>query len=61
MSFVVVPPELVAAAAANLAAIGSEVNAANAIAAAPTVQVLAAGADEVSAAMAALFGQHALG
>src|ERR1700709_387997 len=61
MSFVFATPELVAAAAANLATIGSAVNAANAIAAAPTIQVLAAGADEVSAAIAALFGQQALG
>ena len=39
--------------------IGSTISAANAAAAAPTTGVLAAGADEVSAAIAALFGAHA--
>ncbi|ORB59556.1 PE family protein, partial [Mycobacterium shinjukuense] len=56
MSFVSVVPELVVATAADLASIGSALDAANAAAAAETTGVLAAGADEVSAAIAALFG-----
>lgn len=59
MSFVVVAPEALAASAADLARIGSAVVAANVAAAAPTIEVLAAGADEVSAQIAALFGAHA--
>nr|MBC9865862.1 PE-PGRS family protein [Mycobacterium pseudoshottsii] len=58
MSFVVASPEYVAAAASDLAGIGSALSTANA-AAAPTIEVLAAGADEVSAAIAAFFGAHA--
>lgn len=58
MSFVSVAPEIVVAAATDLAGIGSAISAANAAAAAPTTAVLAAGADEVSAAIAALFGAH---
>ncbi|AIH41177.1 PE family protein, partial [Mycobacterium tuberculosis] len=54
-----VTPELVAAAAADLAGIGSAIGAANAAAGAPTMALLAAGADEVSAAVAALFSGHA--
>ncbi|WP_016719227.1 PE domain-containing protein, partial [Mycobacterium tuberculosis] len=49
MSFVSVAPEIVVAAATDLAGIGSAISAANAAAAAPTTAVLAAGADEVSA------------
>ncbi|MCV7078114.1 PE family protein, partial [Mycobacterium szulgai] len=56
MSYVWISPEVVAAAAADLAGVGSSVSAANAAAAASTTQVLAAGADEVSAEIAALFG-----
>ncbi|MCV6987681.1 PE-PPE domain-containing protein [Mycobacterium shinjukuense] len=59
MSFVIAAPETVAAAAAEVAGIGSAVNAANAAAAAPTTRLLAAAADEVSAAIAALFSSHA--
>ena len=59
MSFVFATPEYVAAAATDLANIGSTINAANAAALAPTSEVLAAGADEVSASIAALFGAHA--
>ena len=51
MSFVNAAPEYVEAAATDLANIGSTINAANAAAAAPTTGVLAAGADEVSAAV----------
>ncbi len=59
MSFVVAAPEWVAAAATDLANIGSAIGAANTAAVAPTTGVIAAGADEVSAAIAALFGSHA--
>lgn len=54
MSYVLATPEMVAAAANNLAQIGSTLSAANAAALAPTTGVLAAGADEVSAAVASL-------
>ena len=47
------------AAATNLANIGSAITEANTAAAGQTTSVLAAGADEVSAAVAALFGAHA--
>ena len=56
MSFLIATPEFVTAAATDLADIGGT-RAADA-AAAPTTGVLAAGADEVSAAVAALFGAH---
>ncbi|WP_415624179.1 PE family protein, partial [Mycobacterium intermedium] len=59
MSFVGVVPEAVAAAAANLAGVGSALSAANAAAVVPTTQVLVAAGDEVSAAVAALFADHA--
>jgi hypothetical protein len=59
MSYVVVVPELLSAAATNVAGIGSAVSAANAAAAVPTTQLLAAAADEVSAAVASLFTEHA--
>ncbi|ORA93534.1 hypothetical protein BST27_28775, partial [Mycobacterium intermedium] len=54
-----VSPEIVAAVAADLAEIEATISAANAVAAGPTTQVLAAAADEVSEAIAALFGAHA--
>jgi hypothetical protein len=57
MSFVIAAPDTVMAAAADLARIGSTISAANAAAAAPTTGVVAAGADEVSAAVAALFSK----
>ena len=59
MTFLIAAPELVAAAATDLANIGSTINVANAAAAFPTTGVLAAGADGVSASIAALFGAHA--
>jgi PE family len=59
MSFLIAAPERVTAAASDLANIGSTINAANAAAAVPTSGVLAAGADEVSATVAARFGAHA--
>ncbi|WP_415823717.1 PE family protein, partial [Mycobacterium basiliense] len=55
MSLLVVAPELLASAAADLESIGSALNAATAAAAAPTTSLAAAAADEVSAAVAALF------
>jgi hypothetical protein len=56
LSFVIATPELVTAAATDLANIGSTLTTANAAAAATTTELVAAGADEVSAALAALFG-----
>jgi PE family len=57
-SFVTSIPNMVSAAATDLSSIGSAIGEANAAALAPTTGVLAAGADEVSAAIAALFGAH---
>ena len=59
MSFLIAAPEYVTAAASDLANIGSTISSANAAAATPTSAVLAAGGDEVSAAVAAVFGAHA--
>jgi hypothetical protein len=59
MPFVIAAPEFVTAAASDLAHIGSTISAANVAALAPTSGVLAAGADEVSMSVAALFGAHA--
>ncbi|EFD61548.1 PE-PGRS family protein, partial [Mycobacterium tuberculosis EAS054] len=61
MSLVIVTPETVAAAALDVARIGSSIGVANSAAAGSTTSVLAAGADEVSAAIATLFGSYALG
>ena len=61
MSYVIAVPEMMASAATDLANIGSSLSEANAAAAAPTTGVLAAGADEVSAAIAALFSVHGQG
>ena len=58
MSFVIAAPDMVRAAATDLANIGSTISEANAAAAAPTTGVLAAAGDEVSAAIAALFSGH---
>jgi hypothetical protein len=58
MSYLVTAPELLAAAAADVAGIGSSLNAANAAATAPTTAVIAAAQDEVSAAIASLFSGH---
>ena len=52
-------PRVVAAAATDVESIGSALAAAHAAAAAPTTGILAAGADEVSAALASLFSGHA--
>ncbi len=59
MSFLIAVPEMVAAAATDLARVGSTLSAANAAAVEPTSSVIAAGADEVSASIAGLFGAHA--
>jgi len=59
MSYVNAAPEYVAAAATDLANIGSTISSANTAAVGPTSGVLAAGADEVSATVAALFDAHA--
>ncbi|MBI2697715.1 cellulose binding domain-containing protein [Mycobacterium gordonae] len=59
MSYVITAPEALAAAVTDIAGIGSSINAANAAAAAPTIEILAAGADEISTAVASLFGTHA--
>src|SRR6516164_1723056 len=59
MSWVIAAPEYVAVAASDLANIGSSISTANTAALAPTSGVLAAGADEVSAMIAALFSAHA--
>jgi len=58
MSYVIAAPEMLAAAAADMAGIGSSLNAANAAATAPTTAVIAAAEDEVSAAIASLFAGH---
>ena len=58
MSFLAADTDLVSGAAGNLARIGSEMTEVNSAAAAPTTAVAAAAADQVSAAVAALFGAH---
>ncbi len=58
MSYVLALPEVMSAAATNLDAIGSEVATASRGAASATTKVLAAAQDEVSVAIAALFGAH---
>lgn len=60
MSYVIATPEMIASAASDVANIGSTLNAANAAAVAPTVAVLPAAADEVSASIANLFSAHAV-
>ena len=59
MSYVIAAPEYVAAAATDLANIGSALGDANSAASGPTSSVFAAGADEISAAISALFSSHA--
>ena len=54
MSYVIVEPELLAATAADVASIGSTLDAANAAAAAPTTGLAALGVDEISAAISGL-------
>jgi hypothetical protein len=59
MPYVVAVPEMLASAATDIHSVGAALNAANVAAAAPTTGVLASGADEVSAAIAGLFSEHA--
>ncbi len=59
MSFLVLAPDVLETAAADVARIGSAVTAGHLAAAVPTTELAAAGADEVSEAIAALFGAHA--
>ncbi|WP_078749710.1 PE family protein, partial [Mycobacterium tuberculosis] len=59
MSNVMVVPGMLSAAAADVASIGAALSAANGAAAPTTAGVLAAGADEVSAAIASLFSGYA--
>jgi PE-PPE domain/PE family len=58
MSQVLAVPDLLLATATNVESIGSAINTASASAAGPTTQVLAAAEDEVSAAIAQLFGAY---
>ncbi|MGV7376807.1 PE family protein, partial [Mycobacterium kansasii] len=59
MSFVFAVPEFLTTAAQDAAAIGTSLSTANAAAASSTTGVLAAGADEVSQAITALFNGYA--
>jgi PE family len=59
MSFVTTQPQTLAAAAGDLQAIGSTLNARTAAAAGPTAGVVPAAADQVSALTAAQFAAHA--
>src|SRR5690625_3366105 len=59
MSFVTTEPELLTAAAGDLAGIDATMNAENAAAATPTIGIVPAGADTVSALSAAQFAAHA--
>ncbi|WP_276529540.1 PE family protein [Mycobacterium ulcerans] len=60
MSYVVAAPDFLSTAAEDLAAMGSAVSTATAAAARSTTLLLAAGADEVSTHIAALFSTHGL-
>ncbi|AKN18015.1 PE family protein [Mycobacterium haemophilum] len=59
MSFLTTQPEMLMAAAGNLAALGSALSACTAAAATPTTGVIPAAADEVSALTATQFAAHA--
>src|ERR1700740_2288668 len=61
MSLVIATPDVMAAAATDLANIGTTIRAANSAAATQTTGVLAAAEDEVSAAIAAVFSAHGEG
>ncbi|WP_085088731.1 PE family protein, partial [Mycobacterium gordonae] len=58
MGFVIASPELLASAATHVADLGSAIDEARAAAIGPTTAVLAAGTDEVSAAIATVFGEY---
>lgn len=59
MSFLITQPEMLTAAASDLQAIGSDLSAPNAAAAAPTIGVVPAGGDDVSAFTATQFAAYA--
>ncbi len=59
MSYLVAAPDLFAAATANLNSLGTSISEANGAWAGPISSLLPAAQDEVSAAIAALFGTHA--
>ncbi len=59
MSFVIATPQTAAEAAANVARIGAEIDAAHAAAAASTAQMLPAAADQVSTAGTVVFSDYA--
>jgi hypothetical protein len=59
MSYVIAAPEIMTSAATDLATIGSNLSAAHMAAAARTLAVPPAAADEVSSGIAHLFSQHA--
>ena len=59
MSYVIAMPEFLSAAATDLASIGSAISTGSAVAAGPTTGLLATAGDEVSAAITALFSDHA--
>jgi PE family len=59
MSFIVAGPDALAAAASDIAGIGSTINAANTAAASPTAELMAPAADAVSAQVAEVFSSHA--
>ncbi len=59
MSFLIAAPEVIDAAAADLAILGSTINGANLAAIGPTTGLLAPATDEVSAAITAVFTGHA--
>jgi hypothetical protein len=59
MSYVIAAPEIMTSAATDLATIGSNLSAAHKAAAARTLAVLPAAADEMSSGIADLFSQHA--
>uniref|UniRef100_UPI00389AE058 PE family protein n=1 Tax=Mycobacterium sp. HUMS_1102779 TaxID=3383487 RepID=UPI00389AE058 len=57
-SFLIAAPEAFVAASADLTGIGSSIRAASVVASPSTTSVMVAAQDEVSAAVAALFGAH---
>jgi hypothetical protein len=59
MTFLTAAPAMVAAAASDVAGIGSTLSAANAAAVVPTTALMPAAADEVSTAIASLFSSYA--
>ena len=57
MSYVIAAPEMMTSAATDLATIGSDLSAAHTAATAPTLALIPAAADEVSASIAHLFSR----